>query len=106
MERTTLRDFTVDDVFGNFSEGTEAGFLLFVRNGTLIMLEGFTYGSDAWPSEPRLTDAYYMHHEPADIVMEAYELEGDYRYVVNFESGREAVFFENELISEQDRSRT
>jgi hypothetical protein len=37
------------------------------------------------------------------VVMEAYQLEGDYRYIVNFESGREAVFFESELISDDRR---
>lgn len=36
-------------------------------------------------------------------VTEAYELAGDYRYVVHFENGREAVLFESELISEDDR---
>ena len=34
------------------------------------------------------------------IVIEQYELDGDYRYVVRFESGREEVFFERELIAE------
>jgi hypothetical protein len=32
-------------------------------------------------------------------VIETYELENDYRYVVKFESGREGVFFEREIFS-------
>ena len=35
------------------------------------------------------------------VVMNSYELEGDYRYVVRFESGREEVFFERELIADE-----
>ena len=34
------------------------------------------------------------------IVIEQYELDGDYRCVVRFESGREEVFFERELIAD------
>src|SRR5260370_30403092 len=57
VERTTLRNFNIDDVYGNLSDGTEAGFLLFVRNGALSCLEGFTYGDDEWPQEAHLTEA-------------------------------------------------
>jgi hypothetical protein len=32
-------------------------------------------------------------------VIERYELDKEYRYVVRFESGREGVFFERELFS-------
>ena len=32
-------------------------------------------------------------------VIERYELDGQYRYVVKFEDGREEVFFERELFS-------
>lgn len=35
------------------------------------------------------------------IVIGSYELSGEYRCVVKCESGREAVFFENELISDK-----
>jgi hypothetical protein len=34
------------------------------------------------------------------IIIKRYELDGDYRYVVKFESGREEVFFEKELIAD------
>ena len=33
-----------------------------------------------------------------DIVIERYELSGEHRFVVKFNSGEEGVFFENELI--------
>ena len=33
------------------------------------------------------------------MVTGRYEFEDEYRYVVKFESGREAVFFERELVS-------
>ena len=35
------------------------------------------------------------------VVINRYELDGEYRYVVKFESGREEVFFERELIADQ-----
>jgi hypothetical protein len=38
------------------------------------------------------------------IVIDNYDLNGQYRYVVRYESGREAVFFENELILDGSRS--
>jgi hypothetical protein len=38
--------------------------------------------------------------EPGTIT-KAYELSGEYRYVVRFESGREAVYFEKELVRER-----
>jgi hypothetical protein len=41
-------------------------------------------------------------HEQGTVT-EAYELAGDYRYVVRFENGREVVLFEGELISDDDR---
>lgn len=34
--------------------GEPVGFLLFVRDGVLSMLEGFVYGDGAWPERPRL----------------------------------------------------
>lgn len=37
----------------------------------------------------------------AGIVIESYEWGGDYRCVVQCESGREAVFFENELVPDR-----
>jgi hypothetical protein len=36
-------------------------------------------------------------------VIEAYELDDQYRYVVKFESGREEIFFENELIADRSK---
>src|SRR5882672_6577247 len=36
-----------------------SGFVLFIQDGILDFLEGFTY-ADAWPSEPRLLRWYYL----------------------------------------------
>jgi hypothetical protein len=35
--------------------------VLFIRNGTMTCLEGFTYRSEAWPSD--------MHHDPPSSAM-------------------------------------
>jgi hypothetical protein len=40
------------------------------------------------------------------VVMETYVFEGDYRYVVKFDSDREAVFFEHELVTDQESPKT
>ena len=37
-----------------------AGFALFIQDGVLDVLEGFTY-SDPWPTEARLVRWYYLH---------------------------------------------
>jgi hypothetical protein len=67
VDRTVPQNFVLDDVFGTFTgSDTDAGFLLFVRNGVVSCLEGFTYGDEGWPTEPRLIEAYYMHHVPPD----------------------------------------
>jgi hypothetical protein len=38
------------------------------------------------------------------VVMEAYQFEGEYRYVVHFENGQEVVLFESELICDDRRT--
>jgi hypothetical protein len=37
------------------------------------------------------------------IVIKQYELDGEYRYIVKFEGGREEVFFERELIADHSK---
>ena len=37
-----------------------AGFILWVADGLIDCLEGFTYGDDAWPQHPRLVRWYYV----------------------------------------------
>ena len=70
VERTEPKGFVIDDVHGNLSGLAHgAGFLLFVRDGTLSMLEGYTYGDEEWPQEARLIEVYYMHHAPPDSPM-------------------------------------
>jgi len=66
IERTTPQHFVIGDVSGSLSSlANGAGFLLFIKNGVLSCLEGYTY-NEGWPSEPRLTEVYYIHHVPAD----------------------------------------
>src|SRR5690349_13964598 len=36
------------------TDGTAVGFLLFVRDGTLAMLEGYTFADDPWPEHARI----------------------------------------------------
>ena len=65
VERTAPKDFVIGDVHANLSGLSHgAGFLLFIRDDKLSMLEGFCYGEGQWPSEPRLIEAYYVHHDP------------------------------------------
>jgi hypothetical protein len=59
-------DFHIGDVFGEL-EGLAhgAGFVLFVRDGRLSMLEGFTF-DEPWPQEVRGFKLAY-HHEPREL---------------------------------------
>ncbi len=44
--------FEISDVIGKLNDGKlDVGFVLFIKNGVLSMLEGFTYGSDEWPEK-------------------------------------------------------
>ena len=36
------------------TDGTAVGFILFVRDGALTMLEGYTFGDDPWPVDARI----------------------------------------------------
>jgi hypothetical protein len=65
VERTSPENFELGDVYADLegvAHGT--GFLLFVRQGALNFLEGFTYGDDSWPQEPIIREAYYLHPDP------------------------------------------
>ena len=45
-------NFEIGDVSGKTAEVTNGvGFVLFVRDGVLSMLEGYTHGDDLWPAE-------------------------------------------------------
>ena len=71
VERLSGRkNLEIGDVIGHLAGlKHEVGFVLFVRDGALKTLEGFTYGEERWPDEVRLTDVYYVHHEPPDNPM-------------------------------------
>lgn len=58
--------FTVTGVGAVFEDANvEVGFVLFVRDGRLHMLEGYTYGSEAWPEpEGKYRLFYYGGEKP------------------------------------------
>lgn len=44
--------FEISDVVGKLNGGKlDVGFVLFVKDGALSMLEGFAYGSEEWPEQ-------------------------------------------------------
>jgi hypothetical protein len=44
--------FEIGDVAGKLNDGKlDVGFVLFVKDGALSMLEGFAYGTDEWPEQ-------------------------------------------------------
>ncbi len=64
VERTEPKGFVISDVHADLRGLAHGvGLPLFVRAGCLSTLEGFTY-EGLWPSEPYITEIYYMHHEP------------------------------------------
>jgi hypothetical protein len=70
VERTSPENFELSDVHA-YIEGVAhgAGFILFIRQGALSCVEGYTYGDDSWPAVPVIIEAYYMHHEPPESAM-------------------------------------
>lgn len=64
-----MQAFEISDVVGFNDDGRPSvGFILFVRDGLIFMLEGFPFLEDAWPSEeinfkygiqPPMSDAAY-----------------------------------------------
>lgn len=60
--RRDLPDATIGDVRADFP-GLQhgAGFLLFIRDGVVTMLEGFTY-DEPWPA---ITDGFKLHRNTA-----------------------------------------
>lgn len=55
-------DFEITDVHAILKGlESEVSFVLFIRDGRLNLLEGFTYGEDDWPYSPELIAAYYTH---------------------------------------------
>lgn len=65
------RNFEIDDVNGELQGLAHgAGFVLFIRDGRLDMLEGFSY-NEPWPSEIRNLKLNY-HHEPRKLKITVY----------------------------------
>jgi hypothetical protein len=55
----------------------------------------FTVGSVVYEKVPSRKAIHEI-----GVVLETYEFDSQHRYVVEFESGRENIFFENELIAD------
>jgi hypothetical protein len=53
------RHFDIEDVDAKIA-ATRCGFILFVRDGALSWLEGFTYGDDEWPAEAEPVEWHYL----------------------------------------------
>jgi len=70
IERVPRKNFDIGDVCAEINGLAHgAGFVLFVRNGMVSWLEGFTYGEEGWPDVAVLTESYFVHHEPPDSPM-------------------------------------
>ena len=51
-EKVFLQKFQIGDVYGNVEGIINAvGFILFVQNGFITMLEAYTNGIDSWPDD-------------------------------------------------------
>ena len=60
--------FEISDVAGKLNGGKlDIGFVLFVKEGALSMLEGFTYGSDEWPEQ--ICDFQLAHIKSERVLM-------------------------------------
>jgi hypothetical protein len=68
-ERLTYRKrFVLSEVLGSTAEDSAAaGFLLFVEDGELRMLEGYTYGNDPWPEREDTLAVAYSNQRIADL---------------------------------------
>jgi hypothetical protein len=57
----TQLDFTIGNVGARFEDANvEVGFTLFVRGGRIEMLEGYTYGDQAWPEQEGKYRLFYF----------------------------------------------
>lgn len=66
IPRTTDLDIKFGDVVGDIPElRSGAGFLLYVKNGVLDMLEGYSY-DERWPSSIRTFSLKYLKGERRD----------------------------------------
>jgi len=68
VDRLDDASFVFGDVVAEIPGLTHgAGFLLYVRNGLLDFLEGFTYGDDAWPEHISTFELYYRSSGHRDL---------------------------------------
>jgi hypothetical protein len=60
------RSLYIGDVVAEI-DGVDVGFVLFITDGVLDMLEGYTYGTDEWPREMVRYKIGYISGEQRDI---------------------------------------
>lgn len=60
-EKISSKNFHIGEVSGRVSDKEYGvGFVLFVEDGLIVMLEGYTLECDVWPSEEKIT----LHYDP------------------------------------------
>jgi hypothetical protein len=59
------KSFQIDDIAG-IANNTNVDFVLFIDNGILMMLEGFTYG-EPWPERINSFELFYGNNENRDL---------------------------------------
>jgi hypothetical protein len=65
LHRLDNRSFTFGDVIAEIpGVRNGAGFLLYVQNGLLHMVEGYTYGDESWPD--RITTFQLRYQKPGE----------------------------------------
>lgn len=68
VNQSKLDTFHIGDVFGNYEDVKYAvGFILFVENGYISMLEGYVNALDKWPKNDIAINLVYFNM-PRDIV--------------------------------------
>lgn len=45
----------------------DAGFVLFIKDGLINALEGYTYGNEAWPEDDSKFELYYLSGKKRDL---------------------------------------
>lgn len=85
--RVNRKRLVISDVGADVDElGHGAGFVLFVENGAIRCLEGFSY-DESWPSEARLRRWYYMRHPTPDTAALVETVERDLAFALSEEAG-------------------
>lgn len=75
-EKKYSNKFHIGDVDGNVSGTNQnVGFILYIENGYMVMLEAYTYGDDEWPEDDLISLSYGSEGQSErdyDLIMENY----------------------------------